>query len=68
MGSEKEVWEKFPLTAVGRSGGTRAISFAHHVQLGLALSKEASVANWSRIDIKEVHTFLMQKKNKLNWK
>ncbi len=45
MGPEKELWEKFPLTAVGRSGSTRAISFAHHVQLGLALSKEASVAN-----------------------
>lgn len=45
MGSEKGLWEKFPLTAVGRSGSTRAISFAHHVQLGLALCKEASVAN-----------------------
>lgn len=45
IGSEKELWEKFPLTAVGRSGSTSAISFAHHVQLGLALSKEASVAN-----------------------
>lgn len=45
IGSEKGLWEKFPLTAVGRSGSNRAISFAHHVQLGLVLCKEASVAN-----------------------
>lgn len=39
----------------------QAISFAHHVQLGLALSKEASVANCSRIDMEEVHTSSMQR-------
>lgn len=39
----------------------QAISFAHHVQLGLALSKEASVANWSRIDIEEVHASSMRR-------
>lgn len=63
-----ELGEKLPLTAVRRSGSTRAISFAHHVQLGLALSKEASVANWSRIDIEEVRAFSEQEKNKLDWK
>lgn len=62
-GSEEECWKKFPpLTAVGRSGSNGAISFAHHIQLGLALRKEASVANWSRIDIKEVHAFSVQTK------
>lgn len=39
----------------------QAISFAHHVQLGLALSKEASVANWGRIDIEEVHASSMRR-------
>lgn len=39
----------------------QAISFAHHVQLGLALSKEASVANWSRIDMEEVRASSMQR-------
>lgn len=51
-----------PLTAAGRSGSNGAISFAHHVQLGLALRKEASVANWSRTDIKEVRAFSAQTK------